>query len=1093
MMEWIISSSVLILAVIALRAILKGKMSLRLQYTLWALVLVRLLLPVSLGGSDLSVMNAAAQVPVVQDVEALQGVSGGIERSENGTVSGTPRYELMPDAPVTVAEETSEADFVRMRTVLHLRDLLRPLWLTGSVILLAVFALSNAKFRGALKKSRRRLEQSQVPLPVYLTDAVETPCLFGCFCPAIYLPTETAESPVVLRHALTHEMTHFYHGDHFWALLRCACLALHWYNPLVWWAAMLSRRDGELACDEGVLRRLGEGERAAYGNTLLDLTCAKPRASDFFRTATTMNSGKKSLKERVSLIARKPHMAAYTLLAVVLIAAIVVVCTFTGRKNESTLEEEPISLTAEELRYFNEEYFNDGGLANQFLSSLYETPGDIDLFELFYCGSFREEALTDEERQTVVDTFYDGFDPDCDCTKLSAANLDAALTQYMGLTLAESSGIGLAQFAHLGETDAYYHFHGDTNYRSEVRFTAGVRQGELVSLYYDDTFMANGAKVVTLRETEVGYHILSNNYAAAPAQITLSLPDETPVETQALDGYSPHESEEVVTESFARQDWGELVDSFWYQGVGAEEDHTILVGLWPDGGIYACYTAEGEEADARAYHRFLQITEKSYAQDYLNEPERIAIAPFTELFGYHGFILTVDHLCRYYIFDEDGTLRLLLTTYDLPQTVISTESGSYAVISEGGDREPMLLLERGGQLYHATDLMTRFAPEAFEPYLVEVLPDGGGVIRYADSASPQYATCTRRIYFDGEDLRLYTGDGRTYTDHVADDIDVPSEILTAAKSRGQAAYDLLRQHTDTADAQTWNLDDWRITSLKPLREIPYDGFTVAIYRQTLKFHSATPDTVVLAGGAYLTEDSWLGGLELSGEYNLLPFVIQDGDTTLLEGTFANDIGIDSEEWAEALVQMLEDAGLKAENPEEIWALLEEHPEQRTRILEGISTTLLCTFLCEQSDGAATTDGVAVLMQRLLNAPQKTVAVLAVCTGEEQAQLCAWLKGDAGLYGDTYTAALETAESAGQNEMERAVIQQLRTSEATVETSAEEATYPIYNLGVSYHTSPEAALTEERRYLGGTTSETQAAVEETVTVWRLTSAGAPGQL
>lgn len=60
-MQWIVSSSVLILVVIALRYVLRGKLSLRMQYALWLLVLVRLLVPVSFGASDLSVMNAVPE------------------------------------------------------------------------------------------------------------------------------------------------------------------------------------------------------------------------------------------------------------------------------------------------------------------------------------------------------------------------------------------------------------------------------------------------------------------------------------------------------------------------------------------------------------------------------------------------------------------------------------------------------------------------------------------------------------------------------------------------------------------------------------------------------------------------------------------------------------------------------------------------------------------------------------------------------------------------------------------------------------------------------------------------------------------------
>ena len=67
------------------------------------------------------------------------------------------------------------------------------------------------------------------------------------------------------RYALAHELTHYRHLDHIWSLVRLVCLALWWFHPLVWAAAWLSRRDGELACDEGVLERLGSEHRLPYG------------------------------------------------------------------------------------------------------------------------------------------------------------------------------------------------------------------------------------------------------------------------------------------------------------------------------------------------------------------------------------------------------------------------------------------------------------------------------------------------------------------------------------------------------------------------------------------------------------------------------------------------------------------------------------------------------------------------------------------------------------------------------------------------------------------------------------------------------------
>ncbi len=343
MTGWIVSSSVLIGAVALLRRALRGKISLRLQYALWALVLVRLLVPFQFGSSMLSVSNLTAHL---REQPAVQIVSG-LSQTELPRMSYRAAYEQVAEEyarrGVDVAQMTPKeyetVDYevaYRMRGDVTPADVLRWVWLLGSAALALTFLICNLRFALRLRRSRQRLEGVSAPLPVYLSAAVETPCLFGLFRPAVYLTPETAADETVLRHALAHEITHFRHGDHVWSLLRCLCLAAHWYNPLVWLAASLSRRDGELACDEGTLARLGEGERAAYGNTLIDLTCGRRAGTSLFYTATTMCDGKKQLKERVMLIAKKPRTLAAAAIAVVLVCAAAVGCTFTGAREDGS-------------------------------------------------------------------------------------------------------------------------------------------------------------------------------------------------------------------------------------------------------------------------------------------------------------------------------------------------------------------------------------------------------------------------------------------------------------------------------------------------------------------------------------------------------------------------------------------------------------------------------------------------------------------------------------------------------------------------------------------------------------------------------------
>ena len=325
MTEWVVSSCVLILIVTALRFLLKGKIALRLQYALWGLVLLRLLVPVSFGESSISVMNAVT----VKNTDYYVWHTDGMESTKPGSdVSGQTVTPPVSTAVPGVNSEFSAGELSPDTAGIQLDYILYGIWIIGMAGAAVLLLLSNLRFAVRLRRSRQRTEHRAAALPVYVSGVVETPCLFGLFRPAIYVTPQVLADETALRHVLAHETTHYRHGDHIWALLRCACLALHWYNPLVWLAAALSRRDGELACDEGVIQRIGEEERTGYGRTLIGLTCAKRGA--LLTTATTMTGSKRCIRERVTLIAKRPKTLTIALVIAVVVSLAAVGCTFTG-------------------------------------------------------------------------------------------------------------------------------------------------------------------------------------------------------------------------------------------------------------------------------------------------------------------------------------------------------------------------------------------------------------------------------------------------------------------------------------------------------------------------------------------------------------------------------------------------------------------------------------------------------------------------------------------------------------------------------------------------------------------------------------------
>ena len=375
MMNWMITSSLLILIVMALRFMLKGKISLRLQYGLWALVLIRLLYPFSFGETVVSVGNwldsAADTVEGQQMEEFVQTPLPNMSYEEAFDSVADEYFEQGIDIeklPENFPSEKIEYEVQdAMRGGYTPEEIAQMIWIAGMVLLGLWFVATNLQFSRKLKNSRvylgtagELLEKASLEsaltskgnlIPVYQTQLVETPCLYGLIVPSIYLTEEVLEEKACLRHVLEHESTHYHHMDYIWSVLRVVCLMLHWYNPLVWCAAFLSRNDAELACDEATIHRLGEMERAAYGRTLIGLTCEKRPA--VLITATTMTGSGKSIKERIALIAKKPKMAVLTLVVVVALTLLAVVWTFTGAKQQyASFSEWTQTLDGKDMRVF---------------------------------------------------------------------------------------------------------------------------------------------------------------------------------------------------------------------------------------------------------------------------------------------------------------------------------------------------------------------------------------------------------------------------------------------------------------------------------------------------------------------------------------------------------------------------------------------------------------------------------------------------------------------------------------------------------------------------------------------------------------------
>ena len=254
-----LTASVMIVLVILVRLALKRAPKIY-SYALWSVVLFRLLCPVSLPSpvSLLGVLDA----PVAEPESRITTVVYFQPEAPFQTVGGTEQ-----EAPMLPTEKSSIGAISEAETVFHhtvsWMEVLSMIWLAGAAGLYA-FGIGN------YLRFRRKLRYAwKVKGNVYLLDHIDTPFAAGILRPRIYLPSDLPEDQ--RAYIVAHERCHIRRLDLVTRGLSFAALCLHWFNPLVWLAFVLSGRDMEMSCDEAVIRRLGPNIRRAYSQSLLNL------------------------------------------------------------------------------------------------------------------------------------------------------------------------------------------------------------------------------------------------------------------------------------------------------------------------------------------------------------------------------------------------------------------------------------------------------------------------------------------------------------------------------------------------------------------------------------------------------------------------------------------------------------------------------------------------------------------------------------------------------------------------------------------------------------------------------------------------------
>ena len=302
-----ISASWLVLAVLILRFVLK-KAPKWINVLLWGIVAIRLICPFSFE-SPLSLIPSAETIPLNIGMDTTPTINSGISAINNAvnpiiSQSNTP----MAGASINPLQITI--------------GIYEYIWIFGMIALALYTAISYWRLHRKVDTAVRYKDN------IFQSENVSSPFVFGIIKPRIYLPFKM--NGQYLEYVVAHEQAHICRKDHWWKPLGFLLLMIHWFNPLMWLAYVLLCRDIELACDEKVIKELGNEQRGDYTQALV--ACSVNRR---MIAACPLAFGEVSVKERVKSVMNYKKPAFWVIIISVIVCVGVAVCFLTNPKQDS--------------------------------------------------------------------------------------------------------------------------------------------------------------------------------------------------------------------------------------------------------------------------------------------------------------------------------------------------------------------------------------------------------------------------------------------------------------------------------------------------------------------------------------------------------------------------------------------------------------------------------------------------------------------------------------------------------------------------------------------------------------------------------------
>ena len=330
-----------------LRRLMKKRYPARMVCVVWAILALRLLIPVQLTLPQAPVQVMPRTNYVVQSNQTAFRQAGlPVAQNPARWVTGTQ------------AQMLSAADTGTVKTV-DIADILLTLWLAGVIACVLWQGIGYYRLIRSLKGKSRSVERADLhtilqeqctdlvidrEIPLRVSSAADCPMLAGFIHPTLYLPDERisrTDAAFIFRH----ELTHYKHGDLWLKLLLLAARCLHWFNPLVHLIARFAQEDIEAACDDAVVRGHDGAYRRAYGETILRSAIAQAQKRKAL--VSCFGDDKKTLMRRFEGLfdkSVKKHGVALVVMIALLVGSLGCVVAVGEKKPNQTTEERALMM-----------------------------------------------------------------------------------------------------------------------------------------------------------------------------------------------------------------------------------------------------------------------------------------------------------------------------------------------------------------------------------------------------------------------------------------------------------------------------------------------------------------------------------------------------------------------------------------------------------------------------------------------------------------------------------------------------------------------------------------------------------------------------